>query len=165
MTEKSKTDYLDRYEGFQTEIHLLSHFDECSAVSTTHSSKVKMSREDALKAQGRFYLQISRQLFVMDNGARIKILLTIPITITLPGYMFEIYAMVSEIHDNVYLVSGFKNFVELEAEISRKELVFKLLNRSVLVLLVHKEIVKPEEIRYVKLQALFPRWNIRIWNN
>ena len=30
--------------------------------------------------------------------------------------MFETYTMVSEIHDNVYLVLGVKNFVELEGE-------------------------------------------------
>ena len=50
---------------------------------------------------------------------------------TIQGHIFEIYAMVSEIHDNVNLVLGVKNFVELEGEISIRELTFKFLNRAV----------------------------------
>ena len=42
--------------------------------------------------------------------------------------MFKIYAMVSEIHDNVDLVLRVKDFVELEGEISMRELTFKFLN-------------------------------------
>ena len=37
--------------------------------------------------------------------------LFITIIITIPGHLFEIYTMVSEICDNVDLVLGVKNFV------------------------------------------------------
>ena len=54
--------------------------------------------------------------------------------------MFEINTMIPEIHGNVYLVLGVKNIVELEAELSMRELKFKFLNRSVPVFPIHKEI-------------------------
>ena len=38
--------------------------------------------------------------------------------------MFEIYTMFYEIHDNVDLVLGVKNFMELEGEISMRELTY-----------------------------------------
>ena len=42
--------------------------------------------------------------------------------------MFEIYSMVSETHGDVDLVLGVKYFVELEAELSIRELKFNFLN-------------------------------------
>ena len=44
MTEQLQTDYLDRYEGVQTETHHASQFDGSSAVSTTYLGNVNMSR-------------------------------------------------------------------------------------------------------------------------
>ena len=44
---------------------------------------------------------------------------------TIQGHIFEIYVMVSEIHDNVNLVLGVKTFMELDGEISMRELTFK----------------------------------------
>ena len=69
--------------------------------------------------------------------------------------MFEIYIMVSGIHDNVDLVLGLENFVELEGEISMKKLTFKFLNRPVHIFSVHKEMIKPKEWRYVNAEAPF----------
>ena len=40
----------------------------------------------------------------IGNGESVNILLIIPIIITIQGHMFEIYVMVSEIHDSVDLV-------------------------------------------------------------
>ena len=67
--------------------------------------------------------------------------------------MFQIYTMVSEIHVNADLVLGVKKCGEFEAEISMSELKLKLLNRTFLVFPVHKEIIKPKERRYVKVEA------------
>ena len=46
-------------------------------------------------------------------------------------HRFEIYTLVSEIHENVDLVLGIKNVFELEGIINPMEFCFKLLNRSV----------------------------------
>ena len=45
--------------------------------------------------------------------------------------MFEIYTLVSKIHENVDLVLGIKNMFELEGTISLQECCFSFLNRSV----------------------------------
>ena len=61
--------------------------------------------------------------------------------------------MVSEIHDNVDLVAGVKNFVEIEGEISMRELILKFLNRAVLIFPVHKEMIKPKGRTYTQFEA------------
>ena len=63
--------------------------------------------------------------------------------------------MVTEIHDNVDLVLGFRNSVKLETELSVTELKFKFLNRSVSVFPVNKEIIKPMERRFLKVENPF----------
>ena len=44
------------------------------------------------------------------------------IIITIEGHIFEFYTVVSETHDNVNVVLGVKTFVELEVELSMREL-------------------------------------------
>ena len=58
--------------------------------------------------------------------------------------------MVSEIHDEVDLVLSVKNFVEVDADLSMKELKFMFLNRSFPVFPTHKEMIKPKE-RFLKV--------------
>ena len=41
-----------------------------------------------------------------------------PIIVNLSGHIFEIYTLVSEIHENVDLVLGIKNMFEVEGVIS-----------------------------------------------
>ena len=89
------------------------------------------------------------------NGESVDILFIIPIIITIEGHKFEINAMASEIHDNVDLVLGVKNFVELEGEISMRELTFKFLNSVIPIFPVHKEMIKYKERKYVNIEALF----------
>ena len=91
----------------------------------------------------------------VGNEASANILFIIPIIITIQGHMFDIYSMVSEIHDSVDLVSSVKTFVQLEVEISIKLLKFKFLNRSLPVFPVHKEMFKPKEREYVKVELHF----------
>ena len=47
------------------------------------------------------------------------------------GHRFEIYTLVSEIHENVDLVLGIKNVFELEGVINSRDCRFEFLNRSV----------------------------------
>ena len=56
MTDQLWTDYLDRYESVQEEIHQIRKFDESTTISTISLGRVNMSREDAMKAQGQFVL-------------------------------------------------------------------------------------------------------------
>ena len=47
------------------------------------------------------------------------------------GHRFEIFPLVSEIHENIDLVFGIKNVFELEGIINSQELCFSFLNRPV----------------------------------
>ena len=42
------------------------------------------------------------------------VLFVIPVIIEIHGHLFEVFTLVSEIHDNVDLVLGIKNVYELE---------------------------------------------------
>ena len=90
----------------------------------------------------------------VGNGENVSILFIILMIITIQGYMCDIYVAVSEIHDNVDLVLGVKNFVELE-EISIREMPFKFLNKAVPILPACIEMIKPKDRRYVKGEAPF----------
>ena len=52
------------------------------------------------------------------NGQFVSILFIIPIIIDIHRHRFEIYTLVSEIHENVDLVLGIKNIFELEGIIN-----------------------------------------------
>ena len=64
--------------------------------------------------------------------------------------MFEIYTLVSEIHENVDLVLGIKNIFELEGIISSWECCFSFLNRSVPIFPKERIILKLKGQKLVK---------------
>ena len=66
-----------------------------------------------------------QKFFQVGNRESVNNLFIIPIVIKIKGNMFEIYNMVSEIHDNGGLVLAVKSFAELEGEISMRKLTFK----------------------------------------
>ena len=47
------------------------------------------------------------------------------------GDIFEIFTLVSKIHENMDLVLGIKNIFELEGKINSQESYFSSLNRSI----------------------------------
>ena len=48
-----------------------------------------------------------------------------------PRYRFEIFTLVSDLHDNVDLIMGMKNIFELEGVIDSRESCFSFLSRSI----------------------------------
>ena len=54
----------------------------------------------------------------MGNGQCVSGFFIIPLIIDVHGHRFEIYTLVSEIHENVDLVLGIKNVFELEGVIN-----------------------------------------------
>ena len=71
------------------------------------------------------------------------------------GHRFEIYTLVSEIHENIDLVLGIKNVFEIEGVINSKDCCFKFLNRSVPIFPEKEVILKPNEQKLVKIKAPF----------
>ena len=54
------------------------------------------------------------QRIQVGNGQFVSVLFVIPVIIEVQGHRKEIYTLVSEIHENVDLVSGIKNVFKLE---------------------------------------------------
>ena len=88
----------------------------------------------------------------VGNGWCVAVLFVIPVVIDVHGHRFEVFTLVSEIHDNIYLVLGMKNVFELDSVIDMWDSSFKFPNRS-----IPKEhvILKPKEKKVTKIEAPF----------
>ena len=89
------------------------------------------------------------------NGQFVCVLFIIPIIIDIQGHRFEIYTLVSEIHENVDLVLGIKNIFELEGVANSQDCCFSFLNRSIPFFPEECTILKPKEQKLIKVQAPF----------
>ena len=83
------------------------------------------------------------------------VLFVIPVIMEIHGHLFEVFTLVSEIHDNVDLVLGKKNAYELEGIVDMQDSSFRFLNRSIPFFLKEQTIVKPKEKKFVKIEAPF----------
>ena len=66
----------------------------------------------------------------MGNGQYVSVLFVIPVIIDIHGHRFEIFTLVSEIHNNVDLVMGMKNIFKLGV-IDLRDSCFSFLSRSI----------------------------------
>ena len=82
-------------------------------------------------------------------------LFIIPVIVDIHGHRFEIYTLVSEIHENIDLVLGVKNVFKLEGIINSRDCCFKFLNRSVPIYPENEIVLKPNEQKLVKVKAPF----------
>ena len=64
------------------------------------------------------------QRIQVGNGQCVSVLFIKPVIVDIHGHRFEIYTLVSEIHENVDLVLGIKNVFELEGVNKLKRLLF-----------------------------------------
>ena len=95
------------------------------------------------------------QRIQVGSGQHVSVLFIIPVIIEIAGHRFEIYTLLSEIHENVDLVLGIKNVFELEGVFNSRECCFSFLNRSLPILPKEKVIIKPGEQKLVKIEAPF----------
>ena len=95
------------------------------------------------------------QIIQVENGQSISVLFVIPIAIDIHGHRFEIFMLVSEIHENVDLVLETKNVFQLEGIINLRESCFSFLNRSIPFFSKEQVIVKPREQRFKKIEVPF----------
>ena len=95
------------------------------------------------------------QRIQVGNGQCVSVLFIIPVIVDIHGHRFEIYTLVSEIHENVDLVLGIKNIFELEGVINSRDCCFKILNRSVPIYPQKEVILKPNKQKLVKVKAPF----------
>ena len=197
--DRSKDEYLDRYEGVKSEIVDTTRFDENSRLSTTYLGKVNITCDKDLIVEERFPISKSgytvgklmdriecqipldtgasksfmsksyylcckalysllkfaskTQRIQVGNGQHISVLFIIPVIIEIAGHRFEIYTLVSKIHENIDLVLGIKNVFELKGMFNSWECCFSFLNRSLPIFPKEKVIMKPGEQNIVKIEA------------
>ena len=80
----------------------------------------------------------------VGNGQCVAVLFVIPVIIDVCRHRFEMFTLVSEIHDNVDLMLGMKNVFELERVIDLWDSSFKFLNRSITFFSKEQVVLKPK---------------------
>ena len=93
---------------------------ECQILLDTGATKSYMSKSYYLQCKALHALpkfSSNTQRIQVGNGQYVSVLFVIPVIIDIHGHRFEIFTLVSEIHDNVDLVMGMKNIFELEGMI------------------------------------------------
>ena len=91
----------------------------------------------------------------MGNGQFVSVPFIIPVIIDIHRHRFEIYTLVSEIHENVDLVLGIKNVFKLEGVINSGDYCFKFLSRSLPIFPKEHIILKPKEWMLIKVKTPF----------
>ena len=122
MTRDTKIKAEERFpitsQGFAT--GKLMDGTECQILLDTGATKSYMSKSYYLQCKTLHALpkfSSNTQRIQVGNGQYISVLFVIPVIIEIHGHRFEIFILVSEIHDNVDLVMGMKNIFELEGMI------------------------------------------------
>ena len=83
-----------------------------TSASQSYMSKSFYMQSKILHALPKFVPTTQR--IQVGNGQYVAVLFVIPVIIEIHGHLFEVFTLVSEIHDNVDLVLGMKNAYELE---------------------------------------------------
>ena len=91
----------------------------------------------------------------VGNGQYVGVLFVIPVIMTIQNHRFEIFTLVSEIHENVDLVIGIKNQYGLEGVIDSWDSCINFLNRSIPFFPKEKVSVKPKQQSIRTLEAPF----------
>ena len=94
---------------------------ECQILLDTGASKSFMSKSQYLHCKSLHWLSMfasNMQRIQVGNSQFISVLFIISIIVDIYGHRFEIYRLVSEIHENVDLVLGIKNIFALEVVIN-----------------------------------------------
>ena len=95
------------------------------------------------------------QRIQVGNGQYVSVLFVIPVIIDIHGHRFELFTLVSEIHDNVDLVMGMKNIFELEGMIDSQDSCFSFLSRSIPFFPVTVVEIAPKTQKMVMIEAPF----------
>ena len=131
---------------------------ECEILIDTGTSKSYMSKSyymqcRSLHAMPKF-TSTTRRIQV-GNGQYVGVLFVIPVIITIQKHRFEIFTLVSEIHENVDLVLGIKNLFELEGVIDSRDSCLCFLNRLIPFFAKEEVEVKPKEQKLITIEAPF----------
>ena len=93
---------------------------ECQILLDTGATKSYMSKLHYLQCKTLHVLpkfSSNTQRIQVGNGQYVSVFFVIPVIVDIHGHRYEIFTLVSKIHDNVELVMGMKNIFELEGVI------------------------------------------------
>ena len=121
--------------------------------SKLYMSKSYFMRCKSLHSLPKFTSTMTR--IQVGNRQYVGVLFVIPIIMTIQNHIFEIFALVSEFHENVDLVIGIKNLFELEGVVDSQDSCISFLNRSIPFFPKEKVSVKPKEQKLIVLEAPF----------
>ena len=124
-----------------------------TGVTTSYMSKSFYLKCKCLHALPKFTSHTHR--IQVGNGQYVGVLFVIPVITDIHGHRFEIYTLVSEIHNNVDLVLGIKNIFELEGIIDSQNSCFSFLNRSILFFPKEKTEILPKTQKMVIVEPPF----------
>ena len=85
---------------------------DCSILIDMGASKSYMSKSYYMRCKSLYTLSkfaSTTQGVQVGNGQYVAVLFVIPVIVEIQGHRFEVFMLVSEIHDNVDLVLGMKN--------------------------------------------------------
>ena len=107
---------------------------DCQTLLDTGTSKSYMSKSYYLKCKPlctlpKFASNIQR--IQLGNGQYVGVLFVIPVIVDICDRRFEVFRLVSEVHENVDLVLGIKNIFELEGVTDLHESCFNFFNISI----------------------------------
>ena len=91
----------------------------------------------------------------MGNSQYVGVLFVILVIVDILSHRFQVFTLVSEIHENVDLVLGIKIIFELEGVIDLHESCFKFLNRSIPFFSQEQVTLEPREQQFVIVEAPF----------
>ena len=131
---------------------------KCQLLLDTGTSKSFMSKSFYMCCKSLHTLPkfaATTKKIQVGNGQCVSVLFIIPVIVEVHGHRFEIYMLVSEIHENVDLILGIKNVFELEGVINSRDCRFEFLNRSVPIYPEKEIILKLDEQKLVKVKAPF----------
>ena len=108
---------------------------ECEILIDIGMSKSYMSKSYYMQCRSLHtmpkFTSTTRRIQVRNGQQYVGVLFVIPVIITIQKHRFEIFTLVSEIHENVDLVLGIKNLFELEGMINSRDSCLSFLNRSI----------------------------------
>ena len=131
---------------------------ECDILMDTGMTKSYMSKSYFIRCKSLHSLPkltSTTTRIKVGNGQYIGVLFIIPVILTIQNHRFEIFTLVSEIHENVNLVIGIKNLFELEGVVDSRDSCVNFLNRSIPFFLKDKVTVKLGDQKTITLEAPF----------
>ena len=120
---------------------------ECDILEDTGASKSYMSKSYFMRCKSLHSLPQFTSMTTRIQVGKVQyvgVLFIIPVIMTIQNHRFEIFTLVSEIHEKVDLIIGIKNLFELEGVIDSQDSCVNFLNRSIPFFPKEKVSVKPK---------------------